>query len=223
MHLLPMAKALLFTAALAGAACAQAATMFSAKIDAAQIVGGSTATGTGWATASLVGGPGTYSFRYVAEFTGFDFGTNFLGSSTTPDTADDALNFHIHIGAPGFTGPVTYSVRQPDRENGSEPLVELLPGGVARITGSWDIADGNTAVAAAGTNTGVGSLETFWAPVMLAAQPGEAIGLYFDIHTVAFPNSAIRGQITAVSEPTSAWAGLAALLALASVRRQRRG
>lgn len=213
---MPFLKFTTVAVGLALAASAQAATQFMATIDAAQIVGGSTSTGTGTATATLVGGPGTWSFQYVAEFTGFDFGALLLpyvrdgvllandvpsAEATTTETGDDVRNFHIHIGAPGSTGGLTYSVRQPDRENGSEPVIELLANGNARISGSWDIADGNTDAAFAGTNTGVGNLEAFWVPVMLAAQPSEAIGLYFDIHTNAYPGSAIRGQITAVPEP----------------------
>lgn len=223
---------------LALASTAQAATQFKATINAAQIVGGSTSTGTGTATATLVGGPGTWSFQYVAEFTGFDFGALMLpyvrdgvlldnlaasASATTVDTGDDVRNFHIHIGAAGFTGGVTYAVRQPDRENGADPMVELLADGRARISGSWDIADGNTTTN--GTNTSAGNLEAFWVPVMLAAKPGQAIGLYFDIHTNAFPDSAIRGQITAVPEPQTYALMLAGLgvLGWAAHRKQRLG
>jgi CHRD domain/PEP-CTERM motif len=216
MHLGKLALA----AALTASVGAHAATQFTATINAAQIVGGSTSTGSGTATATLVGGPGTWSFQYVAIFEGYDFGTNFLGSSSTPATGDDALNFHIHLGDAGSTGGVVYSVRQPDRENGTEPLVEQLGPTTARITGSWDVADGNPATP--GTNTGVGNLEAFWVPVLLAATPGQPVGLYFDIHTVDYPGSAIRGQITAVPEPASYGLmafGLAAVLALARRRK----
>ncbi|MBP6765126.1 MAG: CHRD domain-containing protein [Rubrivivax sp.] len=208
-----------FVATLAAAASAQAATQFTATINAAQIVGGSTSTGTGTATATLVGGPGTWSFQYVATFEGYDFGANFLGAPTTPGTGDDALNFHIHLGNAGFTGGVVYSVRQPDRENGTEPLVEILGPTTARITGSWDIADGNPATP--GTNTGVGNLEAFWVPVLTAAAPGQAVGLYFDIHTVDYPGSAIRGQITAVPEPGTYALMALGLAAVGAVARRR--
>jgi hypothetical protein len=228
---------LISTLATLSIASANAATMFNATIDASQIVGGSKSTGTGTATATLVGGPGNYSFQYSAEFTGFDFGALMVpyvrdgllldnlspsasATATTPETGDDVQNFHIHLGATGFTGGVVYSVRQPDRENGTDPVIELLANGNARITGSWDLADGNPLTP--GTNTGVGSLESFWAPVMLAAQPGQAIGLYFDIHTNDFPGSAIRGQITAVPEPGSIALMFAGLGALAAVARRRK-
>jgi hypothetical protein len=235
---MPFQKFATVALGLALAASAQAATQFKATINAAQIVGGSTSTGIGTATAMLVGGPGTWSFKYVAEFTGFDFGALMLpyvrdgvllannapsADATTPDTGDDVQNFHIHIGSPGSTGAVTYSVRQPDRENGSDPMIELLANGKARISGSWDIADGNTTTS--GTNTSEGNLASFWVPVMLAAQPNEAIGLYFDIHTNAFPGSAIRGQITAVPEPQTFALMLAGLgvLGWAARRKQLRG
>ena len=227
--------ALISTLATLSIASANAATMFNATIDASQIVGGSTSPGTGFGTATLVGGPGTWSFQYDVTFEGFDFGALMLpyvrdgellantspsAFATTAATGDDVQNFHIHLGAPGLTGGVVYSVRQPDRENGTDPVIELLANGNARITGSWDLADGNPATP--GTNTGVGSLESFWAPVMLAAQPGQAIGLYFDIHTNDFPGSAIRGQITAVPEPGSIALMFAGLGALAAVARRRK-
>jgi hypothetical protein len=235
---MPFLKFVTVAVGLALASTAQAATQFKATINAAQIVGGSTSTGTGTATATLVGGPGTWSFQYVAEFTGFDFGALMLpyvrdgvllannspsAEATTVDTGDDVQNFHIHIGAAGFTGGVTYAVRQPDRENGSDPVVELLSDGRARISGSWDIVDGNTGTS--GTNTSAGNLEAFWVPVMQAAQPNQAIGLYFDIHTNAYPGSAIRGQITAVPEPETYALMLAGLgvLGWAARRKQLRG
>lgn len=216
---MPILKLAAVAIGVALASSAQAATQFKATINAAQIVGGSTSTGTGTATATLTGGPGTWSFQYVATFEGYDFGANFLGTPSTPGIGDDALNFHIHFGNAGSTGGAVYSVRAPDRENGAEPLVEVLGPTTARITGSWDIADGNTATS--GTNTSVGNLEAFWVPVMLAAQPNEAIGLYFDIHTSDFPGSAIRGQITAVPEPQTCALMLAGLGMLGWAARRK--
>ena len=138
---MPILKLAAVAIGVALASSAQAATQFKATINAAQIVGGSTSTGTGTATATLTGGPGTWSFQYVATFEGYDFGANFLGTPSTPGIGDDALNFHIHFGNAGSTGGAVYSVRAPDRENGAEPLVEVLGPTTARITGSWDIAD----------------------------------------------------------------------------------
>ncbi len=228
-----ISSALLLTAGLATSATA--ATQFSAFIEPEQIVGTTpTASGYGTATATLTGGPGTWVFSYVADFFGYDFGAYMVpfvttgtspadgqpsDSATTASLLDDVRNFHIHTGARGATGPVAYSVRAPDRENGVEPNVEiqLLGPTHARITGTWDIADGQVG----GTNeqTRAGNLD-FWAPIMMAAQPGTEIGLYFDIHTNAFPGSEIRGQIVAVPEPGT-WALMLGGLGLVACTTRR--
>jgi hypothetical protein len=227
------ASALLLTAGLATPA--MAATQFAATIVPEQIVGSTpTASGSGTATATLTGGPGTWVFSYVADFYGYDFGAYMVpfvttgtspadgqpsATATTASLLDDVRNFHIHTGARGATGPVAYSVRAPDRENGVEPNVQiqLLGPTHARITGTWDLADGQVG----GTNaqTQAGNLG-FWAPIMLAAQPGTEIGLYFDIHTNAFPGSEIRGQIVAVPEPGT-WALMLGGLGLVAFTARR--
>ena len=145
-------------------------------------------------------------------------------SATTVDTGDDVRNFHIHIGAAGFTGGVTYAVRQPDRENGADPMVELLADGRAshqRQLGYRRRQHYHQRNQHQRRQPGsiLGACD--------AGTPNRppAIGLYFDIHTNAFPGSAIRGQITAVPEPQTyalMLAGLA-VLAWAAYRKQRLG
>lgn len=209
-----MRRLFVLSAMLAASSIANAATHFAATLDAAQIVGTTpTATGTASVTANLTGGPGTWVFSYVGDFFNYDFGAYmvpFVTTGTSPadgspsatastlSLLDDVRSFHIHVGARGTTGPVAYSVRAPDRENGVEPNVQiaLLSPTHARISGTWDLSDGLIG----GTNpqTQQGSLN-FWAPIMAAANPGDEIALYFDIHTNAVPSSEIRGQITAVA------------------------
>lgn len=223
---------------LAASSVANAATHFTATLDAAQIVGTTPiATGTASVTATLTGGPGTWVFSYVGDFFNYDFGAYMVpfvttgaspadgtpsASASTLSLDDDVRSFHIHVGARGATGPVAYSVRAPDRENGVEPNVQiaLLSSSHARISGTWDLSDGQIG----GTNpqTQQGSLG-FWAPIMAAANPGDEIALYFDIHTNAVPTSEIRGQITAVAPvPVPAAAALFAtgIAVLGGLRRR---
>lgn len=213
-----------------------AATQFTATLTAGQIVGVTpTATGTGTVKATLTGGPGTWVFSYVGNFHNYDFGAYMVphvttgtspldgavsASATTVSLLDDVRNFHIHTGASGATGPVAYSVRAPDRENGVEPNIEIdiLSPTHVRIYGTWDLSDGQ--IGGALEQTRQGNL-AYWGPILAAAKTGDEIPLYFDIHTNLTPTSEIRGQITAVPE---AGAAPLVLLSLAgwAVRARRR-
>jgi MYXO-CTERM domain-containing protein len=225
---------LLMSAVAATSGSASAATVFNGTLTASEIVGSTPiASGSGSVAATLSGGPGSWKFSFVGDFYNYDFGAYLLpfvqgspnppnGTNTPSETTvalgDNTLNFHIHVGARGATGPVAYSVRQPDRENGTEPVIQILSPTHARIVGSWDLNDGE--IGGSNPLTQQGNL-AHWAPIMAAAQPGDEIDLYFDIHTNAYTGSEIRGQMIAVPEPSSALLALVGVAGFALRSRRR--
>lgn len=232
----PTLTLLALSALLTTIPCVDAATHFTATLTPDQIVGvAPTATGTGFVKATLTGGPGTWVFSYVGDFHNYDFGAYMVphvttgtspldgavsATATTVSLFDDVRNFHIHTGASGATGPVAYSVRAPDRENGIEPNIEIdiLSPTHVRIYGTWDLSDG--LVGGTVPQTQQGNLE-YWGPILAAAKTGDEVPLYFDIHTNLTPTSEIRGQITAVPEAGAAPLVLLSLAGLV-VRARRR-
>lgn len=118
----------------------------------------------------------------------------------TPDTFDNLLAAHIHVGAPpGSNGPVRWGFfGAPDNDNNPDNLVvtPFAVGVGGTFTSTWDLPEGN-----AGTT-------------LTSNLPGILGGLsYLNFHTVQFGGGEIRGQLIAVPEPGS----VALLMGVASV------
>jgi hypothetical protein len=127
-----------------------------------------------------------------------------ITGTQTPDTNDNLVNAHIHVGAPpGVNGPVRWGFfGTPDNDTNPDQLVVTpFPAGVGgTFTSTWDLPEGNA-----------GTTLTSNLPGILAGQS------YINFHTIQFGGGEIRGQI--LPEPAGA---LAAVLTFAAVTVQRK-
>jgi CHRD domain len=127
----------------------------------------------------------------------------------TPDTNDDLVNAHIHVGAlPHSIAPVRWGFfGSPDNDNNPDQLVVVPFAGAVGGTFSsiWDQPEGN-----AGTT-------------LTTNLPGILAGLsYINFHTVQFAGGEIRGQIAPVSEPSTALLLPLVLMMAFAARRPRK-
>jgi hypothetical protein len=108
----------------------------------------------------------------------------------TPDTFDNLLNAHIHVGAPpGSNAPVRWGFfGTPDNDTNPDQLVvtPFATGVGGTFTSIWDQPEGN-----AGTT-------------LTTNLPGILAGLsYINFHTVQFTGGEIRGQLIQTPEPAT--------------------
>ena len=146
------------------------------------------------------------------SFTATIFNIDVTGTQT-PDTFDNLVNAHIHVGAPpGTNAPVRWGFfGTPDNDNNPDNLIvaPFATGVGGTFSSIWDLPEGN-----AGTT-------------LTDNLPGILAGLsYINFHTVQFGGGEIRGQIFLAPEPsTSALLLLALVLGatgLPGVRRPRK-
>ena len=142
------------------------------------------------------------ALEYSLTVSGLDFGANGLvaGGATTPDdTSDDVTRLHIHNGERGENGPVVFSLFDtvaPELGNQlnivgnqDEDLnVTLNDDGSVTLNGIWEETDPSST-----------PLRDFVAEIR-AAEEGEDLDLYYNVHTEEFPAGAIRGQLVVTDE-----------------------
>ncbi|MDQ3622726.1 MAG: CHRD domain-containing protein [Verrucomicrobiota bacterium] len=186
-----------------------AATVFDILLEGSQEVPPVSSPATGSGTASLVD-LGSAGLRLEYSIT-FSADLDFSGVANIPSNGGNiqVMNFHIHNQVRGLNGGVIYGIFGPDQDFDNDVVTVLNANNTTTITGSWGPADGNP----------VGNINTF-APLLLAAAPGEDTPFYFNIHTPAFPAGEIRGQIVAVPEPATI--GFLGLCASSLLLRRRR-
>jgi hypothetical protein len=138
-------------------------------------------------------------------FTATIFNIDVTGTQT-PDTFDNLVAAHIHVGAPpGMNAPVRWGFfGSPDNDNNPDNLVvtPFATGVGGTFSSIWDLPEGN------GTT-------------LTAELPAIRAGLaYINFHTVQFAGGEIRGQM--VPEPsTIVMTGLGGLIVLGAARRCR--
>lgn len=202
---------------------AHSATMFTSVLNSAQEVSPAGVTNspvTGSAELEL---NGSFLEFVVNIAPGFDFSAFEAGTPADqipPDSNDNLVTlFHIHNGARGVNGPVVFGIYNPDHDFDNDVSIVVNQDGSATITGSWGPTDG----APGDGNPTTGDLDNF-IPSLLAANPGEDVDLYFNLHTVGDPAGAIRGQLQAVPEPLTILGtgfALASMGAMKKLRRQK--
>lgn len=165
---------------------------FVANLDATQVTGMSTETGTGVATFFLDDAQQT--LNYTIQIFGLD-----LKSSPSDRTAfSDVTAIHLHNGFAGATGPHVLNIFGIPSEDDGDSVVDFDS---ETISGSYDDSDAidpATGELFDQNNPLTTKLLSNFADDLLGGQ------LYLAIHTAGQDgNIAIRGQLNAVPEPGS--------------------
>ena len=123
------------------------------------------------------------AISYSLTVSGLDFG-EFIGDGTpqTPETDDDVTGLHIHSAPRGENGPIVFGIINPNQDDDD-------------VTFTLN-DDGSTTISGIGEETDPANepLSDF-VEALRAAEPGEELPLYWNIHTVEFPMGEIRAQL----------------------------
>jgi len=151
---------------------------------------GSGATGVSSLTLNEAGD----ALSYRLTLTGLDFGDLLGTAPQTADEGDDVTRIHIHAGARGENGPVAlglFDLVAPAAggQDADDYQVVENPDGSVTLSGVWEPTDESSL-----------PLEDF-VEAIRAAESGDDLDLYWNIHTERFPGGEIRGQIQEGAAP----------------------
>jgi hypothetical protein len=130
----------------------------------------------------------TASYWILAK--GVDFGDPVPGlDAQTAFKGDDVVAMHVHNQVRGQNGPVVFGQIGPPQDT-DDLQIALNADGSWAISGVWEPTDPRSPAGA--------SIIDF-ADFLDAAEPGDEVPLYFNIHTTDFPAGEIRGQWVALA------------------------
>ena len=132
--------------------------------------------------------------RYSFRVQGLDFGLARGLPAQTPTTDDDATRTHFHNNVEGQNGPIVFGQIDTDpnlRDDEDDLSVVLNADGSWTISGLWETSDP--------ANVSIANFAT----VLGSARPGDAVPLYFNVHSSDFPGGEIRGQLVAIADDRS--------------------
>ena len=126
----------------------------------------------------------TATYEFVVN--GLDFGPAFGLAPQTETTADDVTAMHFHNAARGEAGPVVFGQLGPAQDAD----LQVVPNddGSWTISGVWDTTDPASVPI------------TNFATVLDSTPVGSDAPLYWNVHTTAFPEGEIRGQLVATED-----------------------
>src|SRR3954452_10278808 len=143
----------------------------------------SAASGTG----TVVWDPATTTATYEFVVNGLDFGPALGLVPQTETTADDVTAMHFHNAVPGVAGPVVFGQLGPAQD---ADALQVSPNddGSWTISGVWETTDPASVPI------------TNYATVLDSTPVGSDTPLYWNVHTTAFPEGEIRGQLVAAED-----------------------
>ncbi|MEB3356945.1 MAG: spondin domain-containing protein [Synechococcales bacterium] len=128
------------------------------------------------------------ALTYSLTISGLDFGEILGIGAQTEDPNDDVTRIHIHDGDRGVNGPVAFGLidlvaPELNGQDADDFTIVQNNNGSVTLSGVWEQTD-DAAIA----------LSQFVSEIR-NAEPGEDIGLYWNVHTEGFPGGEIRGQL----------------------------